>query len=213
MEQHHSETRQALDALATAIEELSQLDADQRAELAGLFDDLGHQTAADQLRGSRRDLLKTAGVLTGTAIGGGILGATGVDRSRAASNESGTWGDPNNPQDVFVDDLLDSGNNIALTAPGNGEIDINRMTVNNDLAIQSVAASGEVDLSSGSATVDTGLSASDSTYYLALGGELADNAKIVGRLDLTSSTVQIELLEDGTGVGNPTVNYDVIRVR
>jgi hypothetical protein len=69
---------------------------------------------------------------------------------------------------------------------------------------------------SGTATVDTGLSTTDATFTLALGIDDPDaDAKIAGRLfwDDSAGTYKIEIVEDGTSVGNPTVNYDVVRVR
>jgi hypothetical protein len=80
----------------------------------------------------------------------------------------------------------------------------------------SVAATGQTTLSSGVATVDTGLSATDATFYLALGIDDPNaDAKIAGRLfwDDSAGTYKVELVEDGTSVGNPTVNYDILRVR
>jgi len=77
------------------------------------------------------------------------------------------------------------------------------------------AASGSVALSSGSAVVNTGISESGATFTLALGIDDPDaDAKVSGRLfwDDSVGTYHIELLEDGTSIGNPTVNYDVLRV-
>ena len=80
----------------------------------------------------------------------------------------------------------------------------------------SVAATGQVTLSGGVATVDTGLSATDATFVLGLGiDDPAANCKVSGRLfwDDTAGTYKVEIVEQETGVGNPTVNYDILRIR
>lgn len=86
---------------------------------------------------------------------------------------------------------------------------------NNEIKMAS-ALSGQVQLSSGTAVVDTGISAADATFQLALGVDDPNaDCKLTGRLfwDDAAGTYQIEIVEDGTSVGNPTVNYDVVRVR
>lgn len=88
--------------------------------------------------------------------------------------------------------------------------------VDGDTALTAVAATGQVTLSSGSAVVDTAISVTDATFYLALGiDDPAADAKVAGRLfwDDSAGTYKMEIVEDGTSVGNPTVNYDVLRVR
>ena len=83
-------------------------------------------------------------------------------------------------------------------------------------AVMSVAASGNKTLTNGRAEVGTALSATDATFYLALGiDDPNQDAKITGRLfwDDSDGTYNVEIIEDGTNVGNPTVNYDILRVR
>jgi len=95
-------------------------------------------------------------------------------------------------------------------------LDTDALSVGSDSALISVAASGQSTLSSGSATVDTELSDTDATFYLALGIDDPDaDAKVAGRMfwDDSAGTYKVEIVEDGTSVGNPTVNYDVLRVR
>lgn len=95
------------------------------------------------------------------------------------------------------------------------------VSIDSQNALLSVAASGQTTLSSGSAVVDTGLSVTDATFYLALGIDDPDaDAKIAGRLfwDDSAGTnsegaYKVEIVEDGTSIGNPTVNYDILRVR
>ncbi|AGM11361.1 hypothetical protein M199_gp031 [Halogranum tailed virus 1] len=82
--------------------------------------------------------------------------------------------------------------------------------------MSNVAASGQVTLTSNNAVVDTGISAIDATFTLAIGIDDPDaDTKVSGRLfwDDSSGTYKVELVENGTDVGNPTVNYDIIRVR
>jgi hypothetical protein len=90
------------------------------------------------------------------------------------------------------------------------------LQVGGDTIAQSVADTGQVQLSSGTAVVDTGISATDATFNLALGVDDPNaDTKITGRLfwDDAAGTYKVEIVEDSTSVGNPTVNYDVIRVR
>lgn len=97
-----------------------------------------------------------------------------------------------------------------------GDIDAPGYTINGDRLAQSVLASGQATLSSGSATVDTGLSATDATFQLALGVDDPNaDTKVSGRLfwDDSAGTYKIEIVESDTSVGNPTVNYDIVRVR
>jgi len=79
---------------------------------------------------------------------------------------------------------------------------------------QSVAATGEVTLSSREAVVDTGISTTDATFSLALGvDDPGADAEVSGRLfwDDSAGTYKVRIVEQ-TSV-NPTVNYDVVRVR
>lgn len=88
--------------------------------------------------------------------------------------------------------------------------------INNDTIAQSVVASGQVALSSGEATVDTGVSAVDATFTLALGVDDPNaDVDLAGRLfwDDSAGTYKIQIVEGTTSVGNPTANYDVVRVR
>lgn len=86
---------------------------------------------------------------------------------------------------------------------------------NNSISMDQ-AASGQVSLTSGTAVVDTGISATDATFQLAIGVDDPNaDCKLTGRLfwDDSAGTYKVEIVEDGTSVGNPTANYDVIRVR
>lgn len=86
----------------------------------------------------------------------------------------------------------------------------------NDTLGQNVVASGQVTLSSGAATIDTGVATTTTaTFQVALGPATADadvGAEI--RADSTSGTYQVDIVESpDTAVGNPSVEYDIIRIR
>lgn len=97
-----------------------------------------------------------------------------------------------------------------------GDINSPSYSVGGDTLAQSVVASGQVTLSSGEATVDTGISATDATFNLALGVDDPNaDVDLSGRLfwDDSAGTYKIDIVEATTSVGNPTANYDVVRVR
>jgi len=161
----------------------------------------------------RRDVLKAGA----GAAAGGVAGALLTGGAAAGTAEAGTIGTAAKPQDVYAEDLYDKNDNRALELPGSGGVDIlNDLSIGGNQALLSRAGSGQQQLSSGAAVVDTGLSASDATFYLALGvDDPGADAKIAGRLfwDDSAGTYKIELVETDTSVGNPTVNYDILRVR
>jgi hypothetical protein len=131
---------------------------------------------------------------------------------------------------------INFGNNVAVADDNDGTATVgvdtdptfNSVTANTDIQspsykdgsgntiASSVSISGQTTLSSGTAVVDTGISTTDATFQLALGvDDPGADTKITGRLfwDDSAGTYKIEFVEDGTSVGNPVVNYDVIRVR
>jgi len=104
----------------------------------------------------------------------------------------------------------------AVSAISGQSINPGSVSVGGSSALISVAASGQTTLASGGAVVDTGESATDATYYLALGIDDPNaDAKISGRLfwDDSAGTYKVDIQETETSVGNPTVNYDILRVR
>ena len=132
----------------------------------------------------RRGVLKA-----GATLGGGALLGSAVS-DRVAADAEGQVGTLSKPVDVFAYSIQDR---------------------NGDSAFISVAASGSVQLSSGSATVTVDSNPpSGATYSLAIGP--TQNAKISGRA-FNDGDLKVELVETDTSVGNPTVPYDVIRVR
>lgn len=119
-----------------------------------------------------------------------------------------------------------TGGNLAVDASGNLSLEQGAGSgLNADLldGVDSTAflqpadtISGQVSLSDGSATVDTGVSATDATFTLALGiDDPAADCKVSGRLfwDDTAGTYKVEIVEQETSVSTPTVNYDILRIR
>lgn len=82
--------------------------------------------------------------------------------------------------------------------------------------LDNVATSGQVTLSSGLAEISTNVNATDATFMLALGIDDPNaDAEVAGSLfwDDDAGNYEIRIRETETSVGNPTVNYDVLRVR
>lgn len=82
--------------------------------------------------------------------------------------------------------------------------------------LDNVATSGQVTLSGGLAEISTNVNATDATFMLALGIDDPNaDAEVAGSLfwDDSAGNYEIRIRETETSVGNPTVNYDVIRVR
>lgn len=91
-----------------------------------------------------------------------------------------------------------------------------KFEVGGNTLAQSVAASGQVSLSSGSATVSTGITATDATFYPAIGVDDpgADVIGLAAQLDFDTSTGEYKLtVKETDSSQNPTVNYDIVRVR
>lgn len=107
-------------------------------------------------------------------------------------------------------------NYIEIEQDGSLDVKNGSVQIGGNTVAQSVAASGQTTLSGGTAVVTTGISAVDATFTLALGvDDPAADCKVTGRLfwDDSAGVYKVQIVEDGTSVGNPTVNYDVIRVR
>jgi len=85
----------------------------------------------------------------------------------------------------------------------------------NNKMLQGVVATGQVTLSNNLAEVSTGISTTDATFMLALGIDDPNaDAEVAGALYWDDSVGQYEvrIRETETNV-NPTVNYDIVRVR
>jgi hypothetical protein len=81
--------------------------------------------------------------------------------------------------------------------------------------LQGVVASGEATLSNNVAEVGTGITTTDATFMLALGVDDPDaDAEVAGALfwDDSAGEYEVRIRETDTDV-NPTVNYDILRVR
>ena len=107
------------------------------------------------------------------------------------------------------------GNNLILEADGSIETGgpIKDSSGNNMLS--GVVATGQVSLSGNVATVATGISATDATFMLAIGIDDPNaDSEVAGALfwDDSQGEYYVRIRETETDV-NPTVNYDVIRVR
>lgn len=191
------------DAERRGLRRLGELPAEDVATLGTLADNLDGledadlETVSDEFGLDRRDMLKALAMLgTGTIVGG-LSASQIIDQVAAQASTSdadGNVGLPNDPVDVFIDGLA----------------------VGSDSALIDVPASGSVQLSSGTATVDTGLSDSSATFYLALGVDDPDaDCNLAGKLfwDDSAGTYKVTIDEVDTDVGNPTANYDILRVR
>jgi hypothetical protein len=78
-----------------------------------------------------------------------------------------------------------------------------------------VIASGSVTLSSGAATIDTGVATTTTATFSVFLGPATDDANLAAevRSDSGSNNYEINLVETDTSVGNPLVEYDVVRLR
>lgn len=164
---------------------------------------------------SRRDTMKLGGAgIVGALLGGGGIAAStqNAQAVAAGATEVGSLGAPGNPIDIdAAEDIFGPG------GEGSGDpVNVEALSVDADSALLGVAASGSVTLSGGVGTVDTGISATDATHYLALGVDDPNaDVKLAGKLfwDDSAGTYKVEISEVDTSVGNPTVNYDILRVR
>ena len=160
---------------------------------------------------SRRDVLQLGGATgIGALLGaGGLLGMTGG--ARAGTAQVGTLGEAGSPIDAGAEDLYGPG------GQGSGDaVNFEALAISDSLIAQSVAASGSVTLSSGEGIVDTGISDSGATFTLALGvDDPGQDVDLAGRFfwDDSAGSYKVPIVEATTSVGNPTANYDVVRVR
>jgi len=109
--------------------------------------------------------------------------------------------------------LTKDGNTLAVasTVDLTGEYQLGGNTL-----AQAIVDSGQVSLSSGSATVSTGITATDATFWPAIGVDDpgADVTGLAAQLDFDTSTGEYLLtIKETDSSQNPTVNYDIVRVR
>jgi len=78
-----------------------------------------------------------------------------------------------------------------------------------------VVTTGSVTLSSGKATIDTGVAKSNTATFMVAFGPGTDDADVAAdiRADSSSGNYEVDIQETDTSVGNPTVEYDIVRVR
>ena len=89
-------------------------------------------------------------------------------------------------------------------------------TIGNQKLATEIVDSGQVSLASGSATVTTGITATDATFYPAIGVDDpgADVTGLAAQLDFNSTSGEYELtVKETDSSQNPTVNYDIVRIR
>lgn len=108
---------------------------------------------------------------------------------------------------INLDPSIDLTGNVGVS----GEI----QDGNDNTMLNSVADTGQVTLSNNLAEVSTNISATDATFMLALGIDDPDaDAEVAGSLywDDSAGNYEIRIRELETNL-NPTVNFDIIRVR
>jgi len=109
-------------------------------------------------------------------------------------------------------DTLNLDATISLSA-----VDVSgQYTIGNQKLATEIVDSGQVSLASGSATVTTGITTVDATFYPAIGVDDpgADVTGLAAQLDFNSTSGEYELtVKETDSSQNPTVNYDIVRVR
>jgi hypothetical protein len=163
-----------------------------------------------------------------TLLGGGAYAAgLSAGTAKAGTNQVGTIGTDSSRVDIEAEDLDMTDQSSVPSEPESGQVRMYFRSGNpyyktnggSETPFSSPftnVASGQTTLSSGSAVVTTGITATDATFFLGLGLDDPDaDAKVAARLfwDDSAGEYKIEFVEDGTSVGNPTVNYDILRVR
>jgi len=137
-------------------------------------------------------------VLSGLLAAGGVTAALPYMSQPAAAQAVGQLGDSGNRVDVF------------------GEtVDSNQFDLSGSSIAQAVVASGSATLSSGSTTIDTGVATSTTATFAVALGPGTDDADLGAdvRADSSSGNYEVDIREVETSVGNPSVAYDVVRVR
>jgi len=122
------------------------------------------------------------------------------------------WNPSTSPSQWEFAGKVDMGNNDLVNV---NSLEVAQVNDSNGTAIlgESVA-SGSVTLSSGSATVDTGVGVGNTaTFFVALGPD-TDDADVAAEIRANSgNNYEVDIDETATSVGNPTINYDIVRVR
>jgi hypothetical protein len=117
--------------VGASLDQLADLDDDQREEMGALMETLGYDEAANIVRPSRRGLLKSGATGAAALATAGLVGTAATDRAAAGTQSSGTWGGPSDVQDFYVEDVYDSGDNNPMSFPGDGSVSIDDMSITN----------------------------------------------------------------------------------
>lgn len=183
------------ESVGDRIAELEAQAASLQAQAKELRAEVGADKPPEQV--SRRDVLGAAAV----AAGAGVLGSYGLSGSASAQayTATGTIGSSQNPlEELWAADIE------AMNA-----LRVQQQNVAIDVPI-----SGSVQLGESTAQVDTGISDTDATYFAALGVDNTSNpCEVAARLRWANGSYRLGIVEQRTSIGNPTVNFDLVRVR
>ena len=176
--------------VGASLDQLADLDDDQREEMGALMETLGYDEAANIVRPSRRGLLKSAATGATALATAGLVGTAATDRATAGTQSSGTWGGPSDIQDFYVEDIFDSGDNNPMSFPGDGSVSIEQATVTPSdkdiLGVPDNATTG--DLSFG----DWETHSADRPAFLSLQAEVetdgSTNGRVVIKIDYSGGT-------------------------
>jgi hypothetical protein len=116
----------ALGDLGDGLAKLQELNDEQFHEVVSLMETIGKDDAADALRSTRRDLLKTgATAAAGLGLGAaGVAGTTG--RASAADTSVGQIGTSGSPVDITLDEIKDDGGDVVADIDDTGDVDFKR---------------------------------------------------------------------------------------
>jgi len=164
-------------------------------DLRDRVDELEQQQSDNEPQSWSPTRRRVLGALTGGGIG--LLALLSASSPAAAAPDQ--LGEPSRRVDMYL-----------------GFANATSFTLEGSPIATAVVASGQVSLSSGSATVSTGVTATDATFYPAIGVDDpgADVAGLAAQLDFDTSEGEYYLTIKETGTSqNPTVNYDIVRAR
>ena len=140
--------------------------------------------------------------------GGGTVNITNVSEDNVADAHHSKTSSASELSDVSPDSDSDAHHTAPTAGTGLTDEGTNQLGVD-------VVASGSETLSSGAATVDTGVATSETGTFMVAFGPSTNDADVAAdiRADSGSGTYQVDIQETDTSVGNPTVEYDIVRVR
>jgi hypothetical protein len=168
-------------------------------EFERLTDAVAANLSARDVAGADEYVLSKRRLMSLVASGVLSVGALSALTQPAEAAAVGTIGSSSNRVDLFGETI----NATGYTLQGSN-------------VVIDVPDSGEVPLSSGSATVATGVTATDATFLPALGVDDpgSDVTGLAAQLDLDSASGEYEVtISETDSSQNPTVNYDLLRVR